>query len=184
LPGEKCARHAYKRACRPKRVGRSIDKIKRNRQLGKVAAKNVADYKWGLRQQSTSCGYEGLLAVSYQLSATSLWNIARVLALSAGYNSRTVKSFWRRWLIMPHGSTRLGLFLFAVYLALYSGFVLLAAFAPQAMEATPLAGVNLAIWYGFGLIAAALVLALIYGWARRLGPQASIDSVEKPGDRP
>jgi uncharacterized membrane protein (DUF485 family) len=85
---------------------------------------------------------------------------------------------------MPHGSTRLGLFLFAVYLALYGGFVLLAAFAPQAMEATPLAGVNLAIWYGFGLIAAALVLALIYGWARRLGPQASIDTVGRRGDRP
>ena len=42
------------------------------------------------------------------------------------------------------------------------------------MEATPLAGVNLAIWYGFGLIVAALVLALIYGWVRALGP-ASVD---------
>ena len=53
----------------PNRAGRSIDKIKRNRQLGKVAAKNVADYKWGLRQQSTSCNAAGLSAVSYQLSA-------------------------------------------------------------------------------------------------------------------
>ena len=85
---------------------------------------------------------------------------------------------------MPHGSTRLGLFLFAVYLALYGGFVLLAAFAPQAMEATPLAGVNLAIWYGFGLIAAALVLALIYGWARRLGASNRRARVDRPGDRP
>ena len=81
---------------------------------------------------------------------------------------------------MPHGSTRLGLLLFAVYLVLYGGFVLLAAFSPQAMEATPLAGVNLAIWYGFGLIVAAIVLALIYGWAHSSGPQASIDSAEKP----
>jgi uncharacterized membrane protein (DUF485 family) len=73
----------------------------------------------------------------------------------------------------PHGSTQLGLFLFAVYLALYGGFMLLVVFAPQAMEATPLAGVNLAIWYGFGLIASALVLALVYGWARRPGGQVS-----------
>jgi uncharacterized membrane protein (DUF485 family) len=92
--------------------------------------------------------------------------------------------FRRRESIMPHTSTRLGLFLFAVYLALYSGFVLLAAFAPQAMEATPLAGVNLAIWYGFGLIAAAVVLALIYGWARRPGSRESVDIVDGPGDRP
>ncbi len=59
---------------------------------------------------------------------------------------------------------KLGLVLFLIYLALYGGFVLLNAFSPETMEKTPLAGVNLAIWYGFGLIAAALVLALIYGW--------------------
>jgi uncharacterized membrane protein (DUF485 family) len=74
--------------------------------------------------------------------------------------------------------------LFGVYLALYGGFVLLAAFAPQAMEATPLAGVNLAIWYGFGLIAAALLLALIYGWARRTTGREPLDMVDRPGDRP
>src|SRR5688500_7519804 len=91
---------------------------------------------------------------------------------------------WRSALMMSHGSTRLGLFLFGWYLALYGGFVLLAAFAPQAMEATPLARVNLAIWYGFGLIAAALVLALIYGWARRPGEGAQVDTVVRPGDRP
>jgi hypothetical protein len=33
------------------------------------------------------------------------------------------------------------------------------------MERTPFAGVNLAIWYGFGLIVAAIFLALVYGWA-------------------
>ena len=64
-------------------------------------------------------------------------------------------------------TTRIGLSLFAVYLVLYSGFVLLAAFSPETMEATPLAGVNLAIWYGFGLIVAAILLALVYGWACR-----------------
>ena len=32
------------------------------------------------------------------------------------------------------------------------------------MEATPIAGVNVAILYGFGLIISAFVLALIYGF--------------------
>ena len=43
----------------------------------------------------------------------------------------------------------------------------------ETMDATPLAGVNLAIWYGFGLIVAAIVLALIYGWACREDEHAS-----------
>ncbi len=66
---------------------------------------------------------------------------------------------------------KLGLVLFLIYLALYGGFVLLNAFSPKTMEQTPLAGVNLAIWYGFGLIAAALVLALIYGQWGTTGEQ-------------
>jgi uncharacterized membrane protein (DUF485 family) len=58
--------------------------------------------------------------------------------------------------------TRLGLRLFAVYLALYVGFVLLNALAPDRMSWTPFAGVNLAILYGLGLIFAAFIMALIY----------------------
>ena len=68
---------------------------------------------------------------------------------------------------MQSRNTRLGLILFAVYLAFYGGFVLLAAFRPMRLAVLPFAGVNLAIWYGFGLIVAAFVLALIYGWACR-----------------
>ncbi|MGH7127129.1 MAG: DUF485 domain-containing protein [Planctomycetaceae bacterium] len=63
-------------------------------------------------------------------------------------------------------NSRYGLALFAVYLTLYTAFVLINAFAPQVMERT-LAGVNLAILSGFGLIVAALVLALLYGWLCR-----------------
>jgi uncharacterized membrane protein (DUF485 family) len=59
--------------------------------------------------------------------------------------------------------SRLGLGLFAVYLLLYCGFVFLNAFSPETMEATPVAGLNVAILYGFGLIIAAVVLSLIYG---------------------
>lgn len=64
---------------------------------------------------------------------------------------------------MKTHNARLGLAMFFVYLLLYGGFVLLSAFSPQTMEGTPVAGINVAILYGFGLIAAAFVLALLYG---------------------
>jgi uncharacterized membrane protein (DUF485 family) len=63
--------------------------------------------------------------------------------------------------------TKLGLVLFSIYLVLYGGFVLVNAFAPQQMEATPLFGINLAILYGVTLILAAFALALLYGWLCR-----------------
>src|SRR4051794_18479221 len=62
-------------------------------------------------------------------------------------------------------NARAGLVLFFVYLAFYAGFMVLAAFAPQAMGRPVLAGVNLAITYGMGLIVGALVVAAIYMWA-------------------
>ena len=62
---------------------------------------------------------------------------------------------------------RHGLLLFAVYVLLYGGFMVLNVFFPKLMETTPVAGVNLAILYGFGLIAAALILALVYAWLCR-----------------
>ena len=65
---------------------------------------------------------------------------------------------------MESSNARLGLFMFVIYTTLYSAFVLLNAFKPELMEVTPIAGINIAILYGFGLIVAALVMALIYGW--------------------
>jgi uncharacterized membrane protein (DUF485 family) len=61
----------------------------------------------------------------------------------------------------------LGSILFALYLALYGGFVFLNAFAPATMEQTPFSGVNLAVLSGLGLIAAAFALALLYDWFGR-----------------
>jgi len=58
---------------------------------------------------------------------------------------------------------RLGLVLFCVYLGLYAGFVLLSAFRPDVCDAPALGGVNVAVMYGFALIIAAFVLALVYG---------------------
>ncbi len=71
---------------------------------------------------------------------------------------------------MQTHNARLGLFLFVVYLLLYGGFVFLNAFAAEAMEATPIAGLNVAVLYGVGLILAALVAALLYGWLARSDP--------------
>lgn len=67
-------------------------------------------------------------------------------------------------------NTRLGLILFAVYLVLYLGFVLINAFAADLMDTTVVAGLNLAIVYGFALIVFALVLAMIYGLMCRAEP--------------
>jgi len=82
---------------------------------------------------------------------------------------------------MESKNARLGLQLFCVYLVLYGGFVLLNAFAPQTMEITPIAGINLAILYGFGLIIAALLLALLYGMICK-GEDAPETPVAATGD--
>jgi uncharacterized membrane protein (DUF485 family) len=60
-------------------------------------------------------------------------------------------------------NARIGLILFSVYLILYCGFVFLNAFAPDIMETKPIAGLNLAILYGFGLIVSAVLMSLFYG---------------------
>lgn len=60
-------------------------------------------------------------------------------------------------------SSRIGLSFFAIYLALYAGFVLLNAFAPERMEVVAVAGLNLAVVYGFALIVGAIVLSGLYG---------------------
>jgi hypothetical protein len=41
--------------------------------------------------------------------------------------------------------------------------------------------VNLAIWYGFGLIVAAIFLALVYGWACRTDAARSGELSETGG---
>lgn len=61
---------------------------------------------------------------------------------------------------------RAGLVFFAVYLALYTGFVLLNAFAPAFMD-RDFSGMGLATAYGIGLILAAIALAILYAWVCR-----------------
>jgi len=59
-------------------------------------------------------------------------------------------------------NARVGMVLFVLYLALYGGFMGLNVYDPQTMSKPFIAGVNLAICYGLGLIVAALLLAAIY----------------------
>lgn len=59
-------------------------------------------------------------------------------------------------------NARYGLVLFAVYVLLYGGFMWLVVFRTESMGGEVFGGLNLAIACGFGLIAAALALALIY----------------------
>src|SRR5690349_15741509 len=80
-------------------------------------------------------------------------------------------------------NARVGLALFVVYLLLYGGFVGLATFAPWAMARPALAGVNLAVVYGFGLIVAALVLALVYMLLCRPEEPPATDAARGEGRR-
>jgi uncharacterized membrane protein (DUF485 family) len=59
-------------------------------------------------------------------------------------------------------TSRIGLRLFWVYVLLYAGFMALVLFRPDLLALRPFGGVNLAIAYGMGLIAGALILAIVY----------------------
>jgi uncharacterized membrane protein (DUF485 family) len=82
---------------------------------------------------------------------------------------------------MNSRNSRNGLILFAVYLVFYGGFVFLNAFDPASMEKTPVAGLNLAVLYGFGLIFGAVILSGIYGiLCGDASGKGSVDQEPKP----
>ncbi|MEZ4386143.1 MAG: DUF485 domain-containing protein [Candidatus Krumholzibacteriia bacterium] len=59
--------------------------------------------------------------------------------------------------------TRLGVVMFIIYCVVYAGFVFTNVLTEgKAMQTIVVAGLNLAVVYGIGLIVFALVLALIY----------------------
>lgn len=57
--------------------------------------------------------------------------------------------------------TRVGIWMFLLYSVVYAGFVLINTLEPKLMG-SDIGGLNLAIIYGFGLIAFALMLAFVY----------------------
>jgi uncharacterized membrane protein (DUF485 family) len=59
---------------------------------------------------------------------------------------------------------KLGVKLFIVYTLIYSGFVLIGLTKPELMGLEVVGDQNLAIIYGFGLIALAIVMGFIYNY--------------------
>jgi uncharacterized membrane protein (DUF485 family) len=59
--------------------------------------------------------------------------------------------------------TRLGIFMFAIYVPIYLAFVLICVLSPKTMS-IDVGSLNLAIVYGFFLIFLAIVQALIYNY--------------------
>jgi uncharacterized membrane protein (DUF485 family) len=59
---------------------------------------------------------------------------------------------------------RLGLKMLAFYGTLYVIFIIINVVWPKVMGTMVVAGLNLAIIYGFALIVIALLLALVYNW--------------------
>lgn len=64
-------------------------------------------------------------------------------------------------------NSQLGLGFFAFYGLFYAAFVLLNAFTPDLMQRAIIPGINLAVAYGFALILAAFLVALLYAWLAR-----------------
>jgi uncharacterized membrane protein (DUF485 family) len=58
--------------------------------------------------------------------------------------------------------TRLGVILFIIYLAIYTGFVVIGSLYPYSLGGRAFAGLNLAVVYGMFLIILAAVLGLFY----------------------
>ncbi len=59
---------------------------------------------------------------------------------------------------------RLGLQMLAGYGLLYVVFIVISVALPKTMGVHVVAGLNLAIVYGFALIVIAFILALVYNW--------------------
>ena len=72
--------------------------------------------------------------------------------------------------------SRLGVWMFLVYAAIYVSFVALNVISPLTMEKNIFLGLNLAVVYGFGLIIIALIMALIYNRACTL-KEAELESL-------
>ncbi len=70
-------------------------------------------------------------------------------------------------MVLAARNSRYGMVLFLIYLFIYGGFVAISAFWPEVMAREALFGVNLAVTYGFTLIATAMFLALVYTWLCR-----------------
>ena len=58
--------------------------------------------------------------------------------------------------------SKLGIYMFFVYVLVYAGFIAINVLSPKMMEAIVFAGLNLSIVYGVGLILLAFIMGLVY----------------------
>lgn len=86
----------------------------------------------------------------------------------AGFNHSHSSSTETRDPVAERFNARLGLLLFAIYLAGYGAYVLVNAFRPAIMDEIVFSGVNLAVVSGMVLIVGAMVMALLYAALCRL----------------
>lgn len=81
---------------------------------------------------------------------------------------------------------KLGLLMFLIYVLAYSGFVFISVFNVTLMDIVMVTGLNLAAFYGLGLIVFAIILALIYSYLcnrmERSKPTQDTDE-KKNGDK-
>jgi uncharacterized membrane protein (DUF485 family) len=75
-------------------------------------------------------------------------------------------------------NSRLGLYLFFLYSVVYLAFALTSAFSPKLSQLQLFGGVNLATWWGLGLIGLAFVLSMIYGVSCKTDPVKQRSSEE------
>jgi len=68
-------------------------------------------------------------------------------------------------------NARLGLIFFAIYAAVYAGFIGVCTFDYEAMGKPVFDGINLAIVYGMALILLAIVMAVIYMFMAKTEPE-------------
>lgn len=64
--------------------------------------------------------------------------------------------------VLTKKKSRLGIRLFFIYLVLYGGFVAIGVFQYELLAVSVVWGLNLALAYGIGLIAFAVVLGVVY----------------------
>lgn len=80
--------------------------------------------------------------------------------------------------------TRLGVRMFIVYCLVYAGFVFTNVLTEgQAMQVMVVAGLNLAVVYGVGLIVFALALALVYNYLCTKKEREMADGSHQQGGR-
>lgn len=60
--------------------------------------------------------------------------------------------------------TRLGIYFFFLYFLFYAGFVAIGVLNYELLEYEVIGGVNLAIFYGIGLILFAVILGIVYNF--------------------